>query len=265
MTFFAHELQMCCLDKRAFMIHMISYCSLLKPDMENTRGLPGQLDLNLHFIPAKLNILMWHQSNSRLNNQFDNKPMLHTRPCRRVSFSYPLYEPMWFFLTGACARVLPEGSGHCSCFSWVSRGMFVEKARCCRKSCSCASNNGRGLSQLQKRFNLYLQNPFMFLLKLLIVCLALIRSQLYKNTASVSSLNIGQLYPALEHFLQLTHSLHLTRYFLFCRLCPKMTALLACYLPVVGFAGIITCPQKQLVILVTFHCCPCSPPEEFVF
>lgn len=175
---------MCSLDKRAFMIHMISYCSLLKPDMENTRGLPGQLDLNLHFIPAKLNILMWHQSNSRLNNQFDNKPMLHTRPCKRVSFSYPLDEPMCVgFFSGAFARVLPEGSGHCSCFSWVSCGMFVEKARCCRKSCSCASNNSKGLSQLQKRFNLYLQNPFMFLLKLLIVCLALIRSQLYKNTA----------------------------------------------------------------------------------
>lgn len=34
-------------------------------------------------------------SNSRLNNQFDNKPMLHT--CKMVLFSYPLCELMCVF------------------------------------------------------------------------------------------------------------------------------------------------------------------------
>lgn len=82
------ELQMCSLDKRAFTILMIPYCSLLKPDVENERGLPGQLDFNLHFIPAKWNILMWHRSNLHLN-QFDNKPMLHTCPLWAVcGFSF---------------------------------------------------------------------------------------------------------------------------------------------------------------------------------
>jgi len=52
--------------KGLFIIHRISYCSLFnrtssKPDMKNVWGLPGQLDLNLHFITAEFKI--WYGIN----------------------------------------------------------------------------------------------------------------------------------------------------------------------------------------------------------
>lgn len=128
-----------CPKKRAFTIHVISHCSPLKPEMENHRELPGQLDFDSALYSSNVEhfwcgILQLHV----LITSLTINPCCTHRVRRFHSF---LPVPKWCFFIFPGAVVPAEVPGRCSCFSWVVGGMFLGGKNLVGRVAEAVSNN----------------------------------------------------------------------------------------------------------------------------
>lgn len=101
------ELQMCSLSKKKKGFH--DSRDFILQSIKTRDGQPPRTPRATRFwfctlFQQRWAFLMWHPPNSRLNNQFDNKPMLHTR-CKTFPFFSPCSQTAFlYFSWSSCSR-----------------------------------------------------------------------------------------------------------------------------------------------------------------